>query len=58
MKNDGIAEMKNVFYLHPDGIILHSLFFIFHTSFVQSFVAVLDFIDREQNCNDFYVFYF
>ncbi len=53
MKNDGIAEMKNVFYLHPDGIILHSLFFIFHTSFMQSFVAVLDFIHREQNCNDF-----
>ena len=25
MKNGGVAEMKNVFNLQPDGIILHSL---------------------------------
>ena len=65
MKNDGVAEMKNEeCILPPSGwhyssfFILYSSFFIFHTSFVQSFVAVLDFIHREQNCNDFYVFYF
>lgn len=60
MKNDGVAEMKNEECILPPSewhyssfFILYSSFFIFHTSLVQSFVAVLDFIDREQNCNDF-----
>ena len=29
MKNEE-CRMKNVFYLHPDGMILHSTFFILH----------------------------
>ena len=28
--NSEERRMKNVFYLHPDGIILHSTFFILH----------------------------
>lgn len=55
MKNDGIAEMKNEESILPPSEWHYSSFFIlhFHSSFVQSFVAVLDFIHREQNCNDF-----
>ena len=55
MKNDGVAEMKNEECILPPTGWHYSSFFIliFHNFFMQSFVAVLDFIHREQNCNDF-----
>ena len=37
-------RMKNVFYLHPDGIILHSTFFILHFYLKEGQYTLLQFL--------------